>query len=189
MNPVISAVALPRLVLALSVLAVMAFPAYAGGAHHGELSDALNPLSPQDNAPTGSEHQHNHNEGAGPVGKPAQPSVADRVIKVGLTDEMKINFSEELATIKSGTTIQFIVTNEGKIAHEFSIGNEAEQREHAEMMRRMPSMVHADGNILTVEPGMTKFLTWQFEGDDVVVFACNIPGHYEAGMFQKVELR
>ena len=94
MNPFISAVALPRLVLALSVLAVMTFPAYAGGGHHGELSDALNPLSPEDGAPTGSEdqHNHNHNEGAGPVGKPAQPSVADRVIKVGLTDEMKINF-------------------------------------------------------------------------------------------------
>jgi uncharacterized cupredoxin-like copper-binding protein len=53
----------------------------------------------------------------------------------------------------------------------------------------MPGMTHSDGNTMTVEPGMTETLTWDFEGDDVVVFACNIPGHYEAGMFQKAVLK
>ena len=57
------------------------------------------------------------------------------------------------------------------------------------MMRQMPRMVHEDPNTLTVEPGDTKVLTWRFEGDDPVVFACNIPGHSEAGMVAEAVLR
>ena len=46
-------------------------------------------------------------------------------------------------------------------------------------------MVHHDGNTVTVKPGETKELTWKFKGNSDVVFACNIPGHFEAGMFHK----
>ena len=144
--------------------------------------------------PTGHDHSsmagaHHSEASAGPVGSPAVPSDNRQQINVSLTDEMKITFDSELSTIKSGTVIQFVVKNEGKMPHEFSIGNQSEQQKHADMMRKMPGMTHSGGNTVTVEPGETEVLTWAFNGNDVVVFACNIPGHYEAGMFQKAVLK
>lgn len=168
-----------------SVLA--ALPAVSESGHENGQEDTHAKSSSHDHSSTADAH---HTEASvGPVGKPAEPTDLSQAIEVSLTDEMKIRFDKELSLIKSGTIIQFVVTNEGKIPHEFFIGNQSEQQEHAEMMRKMPGMTHSDGNTLTVQPGMTKTLKWNFEGDDVVVFACNIPGHYEAGMFQKVVLK
>lgn len=107
---------------------------------------------------------------------------------VSLTAQMRINISQDMGPINSISIRQFLITIKGEIPHEFSIGNQVEQKQHAEMMREMPGMVHADGNTVTVEPGATKTITWLFEGDDTVVFACNIPGHYEAGMFHNARL-
>ena len=129
-----------------------------------------------------------HAQQQGPVGSPGKPSLAKRSVQVTLTDEMKIHFKRPLEEIKSGTVLQFIVKNEGKIPHEFSIGSVEEQKKHAQMMKDMPSMVHNDGNTITVGPGKTQVLTWNFAGKELVVFSCNIPGHYEAGMFKKVPL-
>jgi uncharacterized cupredoxin-like copper-binding protein len=172
-------------VFLMSIL--LSLPVVAASGHGTGEGDMHNQPSSHDHASMAGAH---HSEAsAGPVGSPAEPSESSEVINVSLTDEMKITFDRKLSSIKSGTVIQFIVKNEGKIPHEFSIGNQSEQQKHAEMMRKMPGMTHSDGNTMTVEPGMTETLTWDFEGDDVVVFACNIPGHYEAGMFQKAVLK
>ena len=172
-------------VLLLSVQ--LSVPAFAESGHESGEGDTHD-------QPTGHDHSsmagaHHSAASAGPVGSPAVPSDYGQLINVRLTDEMKITFDSELSSIKSGTVIQFIVKNDGKIPHEFSIGNKSEQQEHAVMMRKMPGMTHADGNTVTVEPGKSEVLTWAFNGNDVVVFACNIPGHYEAGMFQKAVLK
>ncbi|MAZ86066.1 MAG: hypothetical protein CL693_00260 [Cellvibrionaceae bacterium] len=53
------------------------------------------------------------------------------------------------------------------------------------MMRSMLNMVQEDGNTVTVKPDHTKELIWQFNGGVEVVFACNILGHFEAGMYAK----
>ena len=135
-------------------------------------------------------HEHNHHDGEiGPVGLPANVAEAQKTVHVTLADNMTITFEEKLANIKSGTVIEFEIHNKGSMPHEFSISDQAGQQEHAAMMRKMPGMVHNDGNTLTVKPGADASLTWRFEGEGMVVFACNIPGHYEAGMFQKVELK
>jgi len=174
--------------LAIAYSALLAFPALAGGGHDQEHADKKDNHGATEMNGHAMGEEHAHTEGAGPVGSPAQPSSAQKTVMVSLTDQMRINFSEDMSKIQSGTVVKFVVTNEGKIPHEFSIGNQSEQKAHAEMMRKMPSMKHADGNTVTVEPGSKKSLTWDFEGDDTVVFACNIPGHYEAGMFQKASL-
>lgn len=131
---------------------------------------------------------HDHGGEVSAVGSPASKSNATLIVKVKLTDKMKIHFSENLGKIVSGTTVTFEVFNEGAIPHEFSIGNAEEQKAHLLMMRKMPGMVHEDGNSITLEPGSRKSLTWTFEGEETVVFSCNIPGHYEAGMYQKVPM-
>jgi uncharacterized cupredoxin-like copper-binding protein len=111
--------------------------------------------------------EHSHGHEAFSVGKPGQGK-PDRQIKVSMTD--------------NGQTIEFIVRNDGKLAHEFSIGNAEDQARHAEMMRNMPAMKHEDPNTVSLEPGEQARLSWQFLGNDTVVFSCNIPGHFEAGM-------
>ena len=90
--------------------------------------------------------------------------------------------------ITNGSVIHFDVINKGAIAHEFSIGNRQDQIEHAEMMREMPNMIHDDPNSITLKTGETRQLHWKFIGDELVVFACNIPDHFEAGMFTNVPI-
>ena len=50
------------------------------------------------------------------------------------------------------------------------------------MMRKMPGMEHAEPNQVTLDPGQSGDLVWQFTKADAVDFACLVPGHFEAGM-------
>jgi uncharacterized cupredoxin-like copper-binding protein len=132
-----------------------------------------------------SHHSGAKNKG---VGYPVLPTDKTKKVSVTTTDEMRFYFSPEVE-IQEGEIISFKVTNKGKVPHEFSIGNQAEQVAHQKMMRKMPNMVHNDGNTITIEPGQTKTITWKFIGNETVVFSCNIPGHYEAGMYKKVKIK
>ena len=124
-------------------------------------------------------HNHNHHESR--AGKPGDINAIDKTIKVDLLDSMQFKFENE-PNIKMGETVHFVVRNLGKIPHEFSIGTENEHKQHRKMMRKHPDMKHVDGNTITVLPGETKTLTWVFGKLDTVMAACNIPGHFEAGM-------
>lgn len=126
-------------------------------------------------------HKHSHDAESFSVGEPGK-GTPDRQIKVSMLDTMRFVFEPELISLKHGATIEFVVTNDGAIQHEFSIGNAEDQVKHAEMMRKMPDMVHQDPNTVSLASGETARLLWRFMGDDTVVFACNIPGHFEAGM-------
>jgi len=131
-------------------------------------------------------HHMNHGHHMGSAsGESAKLEEVTKTIHLDAADEMKFNFKQQL-DISKGDVVKFVVTNTGKINHEFSIGNESEQEKHRAMMRNMPDMVHEDGNSITVKPGETKELIWKFHGDPKVVFACNIPGHSEAGMMHRM---
>jgi len=128
-------------------------------------------------------HEHGHDESeVSPVGSPADAKQANRTIRVDAKDTMRYEF-KDLLNILPGEVITFVISNKGKIAHEFSIGDAEEQKKHRVMMQNMPGMVHEDGNTVTIAPGQTKQLTWKFADNAEIVFACNIPGHFEAGMF------
>lgn len=131
---------------------------------------------------------HNHAMIMSTVGKPADTSKATKTIKVDLLDSMRFEFHNSLS-IKEGDVVRFVVTNKGAMDHEFSIGSEKEQKAHLEMMKQMPNMVHSDGSTITVKPNETKELTWKFTKRDTVMFACNIPAHFEAGMHHKVVIK
>ena len=49
-------------------------------------------------------------------------------------------------------------------------------------MKKNPEMEHADANMVTVAPGKTGEIIWQFTSTGKVDFACLQPGHYDAGM-------
>ncbi|AOO66596.1 cupredoxin domain-containing protein [Sulfurospirillum halorespirans] len=130
---------------------------------------------------------HSHSM-ASTVGKLSDVSHANKTIKVDLLDSMRFEFHNTM-DIKEGDIVRFVVTNKGEIDHEFSIGSEKEQKAHLEMMKQMPNMVHSDGSTITVKPNETKELTWKFTKRDTVMFACNIPEHFEAGMHYKVVIK
>jgi uncharacterized cupredoxin-like copper-binding protein len=68
------------------------------------------------------------------------------------------------------------------------LGTIEELKAHAEMMRKFPGMVHADPNQVSVKPGKTGELVWQFTKAGTFDFACLEPGHFEAGMVGKVRV-
>lgn len=49
-------------------------------------------------------------------------------------------------------------------------------------------MKHDDPNSVLVEPGKTAELTWTFAKATDLEFACNVPGHYQAGMVGKLTI-
>ena len=126
-------------------------------------------------------------EGMSEVGMPAQGAKPDKVVHVLLSDDMKITFKNKV-DIEPNDVVQFVVMNTGKIDHEFSIGSASEQLEHREMMKNMGNHAHDSGSTVTVEPGKAKQMLWHFHGDNQVEFACNIPGHAEAGMAKSITL-
>lgn len=121
------------------------------------------------------------------VGMLATGAKADKVVHVILDDNMRITFKKNV-TIAPNDVVQFVIMNTGAIDHEFSIGSDKEQLVHREMMKKMDRHDHDNGPTVTVKPGKAKQLTWHFHGKKEVTFACNIPGHAEAGMVKKITL-
>mgnify|MGYP000964676166 CR=1 FL=1 len=153
-----------------------------------------------------------HSHGTAAVGEPAKASAAKRTVRIELHDTY---FTPETIRVAAGETVRFVVVNQGQVLHEFNLGtpamHAAHQKEMAVMMDHgmltatgidrakmamdhsgMPGMDHAmthdDPNSVLVEPGRTAELTWTFPKDAALEFACNIPGHYEAGMVGTVEI-
>src|SRR5450830_891021 len=122
-----------------------------------------------------------HAEHAGDtVGQPGAAGKVTRTIKVDMSDNMR--FTPERLQVKAGDTIRFVVSNSGKIRHELVFGNEAQLKAHYAAMLKNPEMEHADDNQITLEPGKSGELIWQFTQAGTVNFACLQPGHYDAGM-------
>ena len=69
------------------------------------------------------------------------------------------------------------------------IGSVDELQEHARMMRSSPGMQHDDANMISLAPGESTDLIWQFGDAGSFDFACLIPGHLEAGMTGKIRVQ
>ncbi|NJN48274.1 MAG: copper-binding protein [Candidatus Competibacteraceae bacterium] len=143
------------------------------------------------------------------IGKPGQASAAQRTIEVMLGE---MYFKPQDLAVKAGETVRFVVKNEGQLLHEFNIGTPAMHAHHREEMAEMmehgmmtptgvnPHMMHADHaegmghmkhddpNSVLVEPGKTMELVWTFPRSGTLDFACNVPGHSEAGMIGKLTI-
>ena len=83
-------------------------------------------------------HEHHHHEKhdsaqhhhMSAVGEPAQVKDVTKTIHVTMLDTMKYKFDGPL-DIKEGDVIRFVVKNEGKILHEFSISCRSKQIFHS----------------------------------------------------------
>jgi uncharacterized cupredoxin-like copper-binding protein len=113
-------------------------------------------------------------------GKEGDPSKAVRTIAVDMADTMRFSPSE--LRIKRGETVNFIVTNSGKLMHEMVIGTKQELEKHAELMRKHPGMEHDEPYMAHVKPGSKERLSWTFNKAGTFMYGCLIPGHWESGM-------
>lgn len=120
------------------------------------------------------------------AGEPARAAEADRTVRISARD---MEFGKHEIDIHAGETVRFVVTNTGKLRHEFVIGTAAEQEEHAEAMAKANArMPHDHANAILMKPGETKEIVWTFSDVDDARFACLIPGHYEAGMWGEFDI-
>lgn len=127
--------------------------------------------------PAGAAHPGDH---ASALGVPGDPKKVTRTIDITMSDSMR--FSPESIAVRRNETIRFALKNEGKLKHEMVLGTIAELNEHAALMRRFPAMEHVDPNQVSVEPGQSGELIWQFTKPGTFDFACLQAGHYDAGM-------
>ena len=138
-------------------------------------------------------------------GRPAPAANATRSIEVVMGD---MSFDPRAIKIKAGETVRFVLVNKGQLLHEFNLGDAAMHAQHQQAMLQMQQsgmltptgmkamdhaamghgMKHDDPNSVLVEPGKTAELTWTFTKPTSLEFACNIPGHYQAGMVGKLTI-
>ena len=123
-------------------------------------------------------HAGGHSEDA--IGKPGVAAKATRTVKVDMTDAMR--FTPASIDVKQNETVRFLITNSGKVKHELVLGTEKELKDHYEVMKKNPEMEHEDPNMVTLAPGKSGEVVWQFTKAGKVDFACLQPGHYDAGM-------
>ncbi|MHC8298964.1 copper-resistant cuproprotein CopI [Pseudomonas sp. ZS1P83] len=144
-------------------------------------------------------------------GQPAPAAKATRSVEVVMGD---MSFTPKAIDIKAGETVRFVLVNKGQLLHEFNLDDAAMHASHQQEMMKiqrsgmltptgiadmdygsMPGMEHSsqghgmkhdDPNSVLVEPGKTTELTWTFSKATNLEFACNIPGHYQAGMVGKL---
>ena len=119
-------------------------------------------------------------------GQAAAAKQATRTVNVTLGD---MYYEPKALEVKAGETVRFVLHNKGQVEHEFSLGDAAmharhqkEMLEHAAMGHSMAGMQHDDPNTVMVAPGQSAELTWAFSKATGLEFACNVPGHYQAGM-------
>ena len=143
------------------------------------------------------------------IGSKGSVNEVSRVIKVVMYD----NYYEPSSfQINAGETIKFEVENAGELVHEFNIANKMMHIKHQPEMEKMveneilfadsidkdkmkkmakmdKSMGHSHSNSVLLEPKQKGDIIWKFDNAVNIEVACNVPGHYQAGMVAKVNIK
>ena len=143
------------------------------------------------------------------IGSKGNITDVKRIIKVVMYD----NYYEPSSfQIKEGETVKFEVENAGMLVHEFNIANKMMHMKHQpemikmaengillafsidkEKMKKMAkmdkSMGHSHSNSVLLEPKQKGDIIWKFDNAVNIEVACNVPGHYQAGMIAKVNIK
>ncbi|WP_375170628.1 cupredoxin domain-containing protein [Marinobacter sp.] len=163
-------------------------------------------LSMSSVALAGGTHGDSHGHGSA-IGEPGKASEASRTITVELYDNY---YEPESIEVRAGETVRFVVENKGNLVHEFNIGTPSMHEAHQEEMMMMVehgviqggklnhhmmemdmgnghTMKHDDPNSVLLEPGKSQEIIWKFSNEGNIEFACNVPGHYQAGMYGEIQ--
>ena len=140
------------------------------------------------------------------IGTKGKASDVNKVILVNMYDNY---YEPSKIEIKKGETVKFVVKNKGELVHEFNIATKEMHLKHQpemmmmveheilladkidkkkmmEMAKKNPSMLHSHSNSVLLSPGESADLIWKFTNSVKIEAACNVPGHYEAGMVAEI---
>jgi len=131
-------------------------------------------------------HEGHPDFSAGEPGDPKKPARTVRVLMHDDGKESDMRFKPAVITVRRGEQIKFVLENTGTESHEFVLATVAENRKHAELMKKFPDMEHDDPNAKRLAATERGELLWRFTRAGEFEFACLIPGHYEAGMHGKI---
>ena len=143
------------------------------------------------------------------IGSKGNENEVSRVIKVIMYDNY---YEPNSFQVKAGETIKFEVTNAGELVHEFNIANKMMHMKHQPEMQKMveseillfdsidknkmkkmakidKSMAHSHSNSVLLEPKQKGEIIWKFNNAANIEIACNVPGHYQAGMIAPVDIK
>ncbi|MDG5496357.1 cupredoxin domain-containing protein [Niveispirillum sp. BGYR6] len=158
--------------------------------------------------------QHQQHQQAAPaantdtaIGQPGKAEAASRTIAITLSD-MAIDPAR--IAVQPGETVRFQITNKGQLLHSFVIASPDGHGERQAMMGMMldhgmvtdtaivpammnmkhdgHAMAHDHTGLVLVEPGKSAELVWRFPQGGVIEAACDMPGHYEAGMVSRLTI-
>ena len=140
------------------------------------------------------------------IGEKGKLSEVNRTIEIKMYDNY---FEPSKIIVKKGETIKFIVSNYGELVHEFNIAtkemhfkhqpemmkmvenqillaDKIDKKKMKEMAKKDHSMAHSHSNSVLLEPNQSAELIWKFSANTDLEAACNVPGHYQAGMIAKI---
>ena len=140
------------------------------------------------------------------IGKKGDINDVTKVITVKMYDNY---YDPNQITVKKGETVKFIVKNMGELVHELNIATKEMHIQHQPEMAKMVeheilladridknkmkemakmnhAMEHKHANSVLLEPNDTGEIIWKFSTSAKLEIACNVPGHYEAGMIAKI---
>lgn len=177
-----------RRLMTTSLIAILSLIAVSCAADDPALEETTEPteMAEMDEMDEMDEGEHSDDEEAEHAdfmfGEPADAASADRVIEIEALDTFA--FDPAAITVEAGETVTLRVTNAGAIPHDFTLGDEALQDEHEAEMAEMGGEMelHDEPNLLVLEPGETKEMTWHFTQPGELLVGCHQVGHYAAGM-------
>jgi uncharacterized cupredoxin-like copper-binding protein len=140
------------------------------------------------------------------IGQKGDINDVTKVITVKMYDNY---YDPNQITVKKGETVKFIVKNMGELVHELNIATKEMHIQHQPEMAKMVeheilladridknkmkemakmnhAMAHKHANSVLLEPNDTGEIIWKFSTSAKLEIACNVPGHYEAGMIAKI---
>jgi uncharacterized cupredoxin-like copper-binding protein len=120
-------------------------------------------------------------------GHAADATKATRSIAIDMSDRLRFTPAE--VSVRKGEVVRFVVSNTGKLEHEFVLGTLPELKQHAQMMQQHAGMAHDAPHMAHVPPGKARKLAWQFTESGEFYYGCLVPGHFEAGMLGRIVVR
>tara|TARA_A100001011_G_scaffold399539_1_gene508691 strand:- start:4698 stop:5198 length:501 start_codon:yes stop_codon:yes gene_type:complete len=140
------------------------------------------------------------------IGEKGKKDEVTREVTVKMYDNYYVPNSIK---VKRNETVRFVVENMGELVHEYNIATKEMHLKHQPEMQKMVemeiiladkidekkmkemakidhAMAHKHANSLLLEPKEKGEIIWKFSTSAKLEIACNVPGHYEAGMIARI---
>lgn len=116
------------------------------------------------------------------IGRYGEAAYVDRVVEISMLDSLR--YEPNLIMVRQNETIRFVMHNRGLVKQDWTLGLSAPLRALAQQLVLEPST--PVNPLLTLAPGQSGELIWQFTEVGNVDFASLQPGQYGAGMVGRV---